>query len=95
MNLIKNEFKNNYFIQLKMGIWNCNICDYICPPHRCHTSSCYNNLCDSCFRIYKNNLKNYIINNNLEDIIEDKPDNYLCKECIRIKIEKRKELEFE
>ena len=86
-----------------MGIWNCNICDYTCPPYRCDTSSCFNNLCDSCFRIYNKNLTNYIIDNDLEEVIprkfwayiEDEPNSYLCKECVKIKIEKRKELEFE
>lgn len=85
-----------------MGIWNCNICDYICPPYRCYTSSCYNNLCENCFNIYRNNLTNYIINNDLQEVIPAEfweynleTDSYLCKECVKVKIEKRKELEFE
>lgn len=85
-----------------MGIWYCNICDYICPKYRCNTNFCYNNLCNNCFRIYKNNLRNYIINKNLKSIIpkeiwdnEEEFNSYLCKEYVQIKIQKRKQLEFE
>jgi len=91
-----------------MGVWYCDVCDSIMPDHRCYTGNCHNNLCNGCFSTYVKNLRNYITNEELENSIPEVfwhdeytddhgyyRNSYLCKECVKLKIQKRKEiLEF-